>query len=235
MQAAQINLILLPGMDGTGDLFAPFIAALNEKTSSVKINIITVSYPLNEVLSYPQLIKLASTHIPLDQPYILLGESFSGPVAIALASQGGNQLKGLILCCTFARNPRPQLSRVSFMLPTLPMNALTMPIANRFLMANFMNDGVKKMLFSAQQKVSPRVMRARLGAVIGVDYTEKLNSVKVPILYLQAINDYLVPPSAAKYIVAQANNVKLVELNAPHMLLQIAPSEAAECVKTFMA
>jgi pimeloyl-[acyl-carrier protein] methyl ester esterase len=121
------------------------------------------------------------------------------------------------------------------MLPTLPINAVTMPVANKFLMANYTDETIAKMLFSAIQKVSPNVMRARLDAVIGVDYTSYLQKINVPILYLQGKSDYLVPNSAGKYIVEQAKNAELIALNAPHLLLQIAADEAAEKVQSFIA
>jgi pimeloyl-ACP methyl ester carboxylesterase len=233
----EISLILLPGMDGTGDLFAPFIQALQ---ANANIKTVVVRYPPNTVLSYAELTRLASAHIPPNQPYVLLGESFSGPIAIALAAKSSQYLKGLILSCTFARNPRAHLSkllfkRLGFMLPTLPINAVTMPVANTFLMANYTDETIAKMLFSAIQKVSPNVMRARLDAVIGVDYTSYLQKINVPILYLQGKSDYLVPNSAGKYIVEQAKNAELIALNAPHLLLQIAADEAAEKVQSFIA
>ncbi|UUZ51553.1 alpha/beta hydrolase [Massilia sp. B-10] len=47
------------------------------------------------------------SRLPPAEPYFLLGESFSGPVAIALAAERPPMLLGLILSCTFARNPLP--------------------------------------------------------------------------------------------------------------------------------
>ena len=238
MQKPLINLILLPGMDGTGELFAPFIHALQDYQKDVTINTIVVRYPPNEPLNYEQLTQLASTYIPKNQPYILLGESFSGPIAIALAAivaSANQHLKGLILSSTFARNPRPNLSKLNFMLPTLSINAITIPLAKPFLMANFIDEKVKKLLYQAVPKVSPKVMRARLDAVIGLDYTQSLKQINVPILYLQSTNDYLVPASAGKYILKEAKNVELIKLNAPHLLLQIAPHASAEKVKSFIA
>jgi pimeloyl-ACP methyl ester carboxylesterase len=227
---APITLILLPGMDGTGELFEPFVQALNP---NIKTKV--VSYPKTEVLSYAELIKLASTYIPPNQPYILLGESFSGPIAIALAAQADSQLKGLILSCTFARNPRLQLSKLSFLVPTFPINKLSFSLMSKLLMAKFNNTKIRQRLFDAVTSVASKVIRARLDAVIGVDYTEMLGNLNLPILYLQGKNDYLVPSTAGRYITEQAKNVELIELNAPHLLLQLAPIEAAACVQAFIA
>lgn len=229
MTSQVINLILLPGMDGTGELFAPFIRALSQN-----INTIVVSYPSDEILSYAQLTKLASAQIPPNQSYMLLGESFSGPIAIALAAEASSQLKGLILSCTFARNPRLQLSNLSFLVPTLPINQLSFAFMSKLTMAKFKNLAIRQSLFDAVIAVAPKVMRARLDAVIGADYTEKLRNLNLPILYLRGKYDYLVPASAGQYIMEQAKNASLIELNAPHLLLQIAPTEAAKSVQDFI-
>ncbi len=229
MTNQAINLILLPGMDGTGKLFAPFIRALNQN-----INTIVVSYPTDEVLNYVQLIKLASTYIPPNQPYFLLGESFSGPIAIALAASADAHLKGLILSCTFARNPRLQLSRLSFLVPAISIGHVLFSVMSKLLMAKFNNASIRQQLFDAVSAVAPQVMRARLDAVIGVDYVEWLKKLDVPILYLRGKRDYLVPASAGQLIMQQAKNAQLVELNTPHLLLQIAPNDAAKSVQAFI-
>jgi len=91
-------------MDGTGDLFAPFCAALGDEYETI-----IVRYPPNEILGYGELTALAQSCLPGDRPFVLLAESFSGPVAITLAAEKRNGLAGLILCASFARNPRPFL------------------------------------------------------------------------------------------------------------------------------
>lgn len=227
--APVITLILLPGMDGTGDLFVPFIQALNPN-----IQTIVVSYPNSVIMSYEELSVLVSEFIPIDRPYMLLAESFSGPIAISLAANASYQLKGLILSSTFAKNPRPKLSKLSFLLPTLPINKTSFLLLHKLLMAGFSNKNISQCLFDAVSMVSPKTMRARLDAVIHVDKSSALASINVPILYLQGRYDYLVPAAAAQFIFKAAKNVALVELEAPHLLLQIAPKQAAEKVQAFI-
>jgi len=96
------ELILLPGLDGTGELFAPFIEALGGFTTEV------VSYPPDRAMSYAEHETFARAKLPSDEDYVLLAESFSGPVGIAIATATPARLKGLILCATFASNPLPQ-------------------------------------------------------------------------------------------------------------------------------
>jgi len=101
-------------------------------------------------------------------------------------------------------------------------------------MSNFKDENVYKQLEIVIPKVSPDTMRARLDAVIGINYLAELAKINVPILYLKGKQDHLVPALASKAIVKFAKNVSLVELDAPHLLLQIAAKEAAEKIQIFL-
>ena len=76
-----LTLILLPGMDGSGQLFAPFIAALGDG-----FNVKVVRYPVDLPLGYDGLEQIARAAIPPEGAVVLLGESFSGPIAVSLAA-----------------------------------------------------------------------------------------------------------------------------------------------------
>ena len=77
---AKVSLILLPGMDGTGQLFEPLVSAL-----AGEFEIKVVTYPTSTPLGYSELEAIAREAIPKEGSYVILGESFSGPIAIALA------------------------------------------------------------------------------------------------------------------------------------------------------
>lgn len=226
---AALTLVLLPGMDGTGELFANLIAEL-----PVNLKTVVVRYPTATVLNYEELTALAALQIPKNTPYVLLGESFSGPIAIALAATANEQLKGVILSCTFAANPRPMLSTWSFLVPSMTVRDKLLRVLSKLLMGSFQDDAVYSQLKEILPRVSPETMRARLDAVIGVNYLAELAKINVPILYLRGKHDRLVPTSASETITKFAKNASLVELNAPHLLLQIAAKEAAEEISSFM-
>src|SRR4051812_12633896 len=104
-QAQRITLVLLPGMDGTGLMFAPFIAALGPD-----VDCRVVAYPTDRALDYAEHEAIARAALPGDAPYVILGESFSGPIAIRIAASAPANLMGLVLCCSFARSPQPLLA-----------------------------------------------------------------------------------------------------------------------------
>jgi hypothetical protein len=71
------KLVLLPGLDGTGVLFADFVAALSKELQTA-----TVRYPLERCLSYSELEGLVRAAWSISEPFMLLAESFSTPLAI---------------------------------------------------------------------------------------------------------------------------------------------------------
>src|SRR5512136_1744278 len=107
------TIVFLPGMDGTGVSFEPFREVLPGDVT-VKV----IRYPTDRLLSFEETVQCAREQIQSDQKdVIVLAESFSGPVAIALVASGQLKAKCLILCATFARPPRPVLLKILRYLP----------------------------------------------------------------------------------------------------------------------
>ena len=178
-------------MDGSGKLFEPFIAALNGA-----FNIQVVSYPPNEPLTYSQLESVARSAIPDEGPLILLGESFSGPIAISLAATYGSRVKGLILCCTFIKNPRPSFSAFKFIAGIFPASLIPSSVIGHLLLGRFDTLSLRLIIQEALEPLSSSTLRARLLAVLTVDVSSKLATVKTPLLYLQDTRDRVVPCAA---------------------------------------
>lgn len=218
-----MKLVLLPGMDGTGALFAPFI----REFGSAQV----VAYPTTQ-WSYPELELVARRALPEAEDFVLLGESFSGPLAISIAADPPANLVGLILCCTFAKSPFPLLSPFRHLLPLLPVPPLG--LLETLLSGRFRNPELRILLADALATVPARVLKGRLHAVATVDVAAKLRAVRVPVLCLRAKEDRLVPFSALRVLAENAPNAQVVELVAPHFLLQTAPKQAAAAVATFI-
>ena len=225
---AKITLVLLPGMDGSGRLFDAFVAELAND-----FNIVIVRYPASVPLSYAELEAVARQMIPPHGPYVLLAESFSGPIAIALAASADARLKGLVLCCTFARNPRPSLTKFRPLLDALPMGWLPALACSYLLHGSAATTALRAALAQALAPITPAVLRERLKAVLTVDVTAELAAVKVPVLYLRAARDKLVPPSACALILTIQPQTQVVEFDASHALLQVLPARTGAAVRNF--
>jgi pimeloyl-ACP methyl ester carboxylesterase len=223
------TVVLLPGMDGTGELFSRFVTALGPG-----IEALVLRYPTHRPLSYADLAARVCEALPTDRPYVLLAESFSGPIGIELAAQGPAQLKGLVLCCTFARNPRPAMRALRALLPVIPWAAMPVAPLGRVLMGGDFDRVLQDELAKVIGQLPAPVMRARLQAVLDVDATARWGEVRQPTLYLRAERDLVVSRSAGEWLLKTRPATELVELPGPHFLLQTRPGEAAAAVKRFL-
>jgi pimeloyl-ACP methyl ester carboxylesterase len=80
----------------------------------------------------------------------------------------------------------------------------------------------------------PAAWTARLRAISTVDVRAALEAVTVPVLYLRASEDRLVPASAGDAVLRHARRATLVEIEGPHFLLQTAPERAAREIHRFI-
>lgn len=225
----MITLVLLPGLDGTGLMLADFVASLEPG-----INAVVASYPSSTPLGYAELEPIARSFLPRDQPYYLLAESFSGPVAVSIAASSPTGLCGLILCSSFARNPLPLLAPFRSAIRFAPVTALPMALLSFFVLGRFATSSRRDSLALALARVAPSVLRARASAALSVDVSALLQDIKVPVLYLRASEDRVVPKPSSKLVESLVADIRVVELTAPHFLLQVAPSQAAAVVANFM-
>lgn len=225
----MITLVLLPGLDGTGTLFGPLVEAL-----AGKLRVTVLSYPADRALGYDALEAIADAALPAQGPLVLLGESFSGPLAVSLAAKHPGRVVGLILCCTFVRNPRPVLGLLRALLPFLPLGRIPLALLAPVLHGRFDNPSLRAGLARALVRVPAAVLRARLRSVIDVDATARLNQVVCPVLYLRAEEDLVVPASAGRFIVRRHPSTEVLRLAGPHALLQSMPEECAKVVVAFV-
>lgn len=219
---------MLPGMDGTGDLFAPLIARLGPA-----IHTVVVRYP-DEPLGYQALIAHARQALPTSGDFFLLGESFSGPVAIALAAEKAPGLRGLILSATFVRNPLPWTGPLVPLLRVLPVTGSTASLMTRVLLRSFSTPGLRATIAASLAQMSPSTIRARLRAIAAINVSKQLTAVDVPIMYLRARHDLVVPQAAGRLISEIAPHTRTVSIHAPHFLLQTSVEEGACAICAFM-
>jgi pimeloyl-ACP methyl ester carboxylesterase len=215
-------------MDGTGELFEAFAAELADT-----FKVVTVRYPGHVALGYEELTDIARRSLPVDEEFIILGESFSGPIAVTLASETPAGLRGLVLCSTFVVNPRPAFRHLAILAYWMPVRLVPGSILSYFLLGAAATLLLKSKLLAAVSQVSDAAFRARLRAVMTVNVAANLNKVKVPVLYLRAAQDRVVPPKAAAVIQRICPGAGVVVIDAPHCLLQVDARRAAGEVKQF--
>ena len=223
-------LVLLPGMDGTARLFQRFDAALRAQTA---IATQAIAYPATP-LDYAALEAFVRERLPRNRPFVVLAESFSGPLGAALRADPPPGMRALILCCSFVRNPRPLLAPLRHLLDLIPFGTLPGFALRQALLTPYATPPLQAELAAALAQVPPSVLRQRLRAVLETDASRSFARGSLPVLYLRARHDRLVPPANALQILHLAPGTQLVDIDAPHMLLQAAPAAAAEAVAAFL-
>jgi pimeloyl-ACP methyl ester carboxylesterase len=93
-------LVLRPGLDGTGELFLDFIAALPESWTAT-----TVTYPTDTFLQYADLRPFVRAAVPQLERFVLVAESFSTPLAVWYAATVPPNLAAVVICTGFVGNP----------------------------------------------------------------------------------------------------------------------------------
>jgi pimeloyl-ACP methyl ester carboxylesterase len=223
------RLVLLPGLHGTCELLQPFVAALGEGVEAQAID-----YPRDRVLDHAQLADLVRPKLPTDRPFVLLGESFSGPVALRLAADRPRRLQGVVLSTSFAASPRPAMRRFAGLARTVPASALPMSVFTFWLLGRWSTPALRAAFAKVLAEVDSDVLAERLIASLFADVTALLPEIRVPLLYLRGRADRLVPPAAAGIVAAGVKDTRIVELDAPHCLLQAIPAQAARVVGEYL-
>ena len=222
----RMKLVLLPGLDGTGILFEPLLRALPQALTPV-----VQSYPGDVPLSYEELLPVAQSALPIAEPFILLGESFSGPLALRIAATNPAGLKGVILCASFVRNPVrffPQLCRP--LIQPIIFSSWPPWFRLRALFVGYSSHAMFELVERAHKIVTAEVMAARAREIIAVNAEEALAACRVPILYVAGGWDRLVPEHNRRRIKQIKPSVKVVVLPSLHMVLQNIPEAAAEVI-----
>jgi pimeloyl-[acyl-carrier protein] methyl ester esterase len=193
-----------------------------------------IGYPPDQPLGYAQLEALVRQSLPQRERYVLLAESFSGPIAIRLAAEPPPGLAGLILCGTFAKNPFPWLRPVRALAVRLPFKSLPRWLRAPLMWGSGDPRRAPPRAERASALVAKAVIRRRLHEVLTVDVAARLGDITVPTLILAATRDRIVPRSATRLLMQRTHPGEVAEIEGPHLLLQSRPAESAAAVLRFL-
>ena len=224
--SAAPHLVLLPGLDGTGELFASLLDALDE-------NITTTVVRYGAELTFDEYVESASKALP--EQCVLIAESFSGPIAIAVAARHPQKIRCLVLCATFAVSPfRALLSAAPFIPARLFRPNRLLPALVDYFCFNGVPVSLRPSPVSVLAAVPPAIMRARLACLAKIDVRALLPRIATPTLYLRASIDRIVSAQLSRELTSQLPNVTITEIEGPHLLMQTRPRECAAAIATFI-
>jgi pimeloyl-ACP methyl ester carboxylesterase len=234
--ADKMKLVLIPGLDGTGELFAPFLAELGRLSTLGRAGhpVMTIAYPPDREMDYAGHEAHVRSRLPEHEEFVLLAESFSGPVGISIAASPPSNLKGLILCASFASNPLPVFGPLSRLIAAFPAMKIPPALMSPLMFGRWGTPELRRALAATMGRVPARTLRSRVSAILAVDHSALLRKIAVPMLYLQASDDRLVPRSALEKLQRFRSDIPVIEIEGPHFLLQTQPGRCADAVTSFL-
>lgn len=222
------KLVLLPGLDGSGELFAPLLSFLQHFECQI------ISLPNTTNQNYQFLAEYVLTQLPKDD-FILLAESFSGPIAILLSQQRNKNLKGIILVATFISPPRKHLVLLTKILPIKIL--LSLPFGCYLYSYLFFDNNLNlfKLLKQTINTIPTKILKQRLNSIQSLGNLKKLLSISsTPALYIQPISDLFVSNNKYHEISKYYDNITLKKIDGSHFIAQVRPRECSAIISEFM-
>src|SRR5258708_19755833 len=173
-------LVLLPGLDGTGKLFSEFVKDLGSSVDSL-----IVTYPTDQALRYDQLDALVLAALPRNQPFVPLGESFSGPTALRIAARSPAGRVAVILCGSFAKTPFPWLRWARPLAAYLPLKSLPRWVRAPLMWGSTSQQRAPAQMERAIPGVSPAVIPPPIPPFLALEETPALSPTSLPTLLLR--------------------------------------------------
>lgn len=224
----MLPVVMLPGLDGTGLLSAHFVEAMQARGQQMQV----LPLPLQGPQDYATLASILGPQLPAS-PFVLLAESFAGPLAIELAAAGLPGLRGLILSTTFARRPVPLPAASARMLaPAWPLPPLA--LMARLLLGQWRTRANLRELGQAITQVPAAILRQRAATTLQADVRALLPELVLPTLCLHGRQDRLLWPPSVAELQALLPDARHVSLEGPHLLLQARADAAAAEVAAWM-
>lgn len=224
------TLLLLPGLDGTGLVFDPLLKHL-----PADIEVQVVRYPSDRVMSFQEHVDFARKQIPKKKPFVLLAESFSGPVGLQILSDPPDNLKGVLFVATFARHPSPFLLDAGLYLPqTLFLNLFIKTFLGRFFCLGGASSEAVAIFQNALKSVKLSVLSNRLKILAELPPPPE-TSFTGPCLYLQAKNDRLIPERATAPLQQLLPQLQIEQIKGPHITLLAHPETGARSISNFIS
>src|SRR5215469_15648461 len=228
---SKLRLVLLPGMDGTGELFASFLNVL-----PAWIQPEVIRYPPRERLSYTDLLPSVRNTLPKSEPFVLLAGSFSTPIAIRLAAEAPSNLKALVICAGFIESPIGGLTSVwvSLLAPVLFQFPPPTLAIRTLLVGKDASVELVRSTRAAISSVSPGVLLSRLRDVLECDEAAQLAMVAAPLLYIRANQDHLVGQSSIDAIRRVKSSVTIAQIDGPHFIVQRKAEAVVHALISFL-
>lgn len=193
-----------------------------------------VSYPRDPDMGYAELLPLVLDALPTDRPFVLLGESFSGPLAVQAATRQLPGLKGVVLCASFVQSPALPFLRWPSLYTPWWFNRMMYVEAKISRMLGFCTRQLRRQVRKTEPDVCPTVLSARVIQTLSIDVADELQRLSVPVMYLGAKWDFAVPGRCRRLVQRLRPDVTTKVIPASHRLLQDSPDAAWSALQPWL-
>jgi pimeloyl-[acyl-carrier protein] methyl ester esterase len=227
----EMELVFLPGLDGTGLTYGPLGEAMPENT-----RVTVVTYPAGQKLSCRELVRCAYEQLPRNKPLVLLAESFSGPITISLAASFPSHIKGIIFCATFMKLTRPFLLVPTKYIPFVFLLRKPIPDSLLYFLCGGkpFSDRLIPLFRQLEKLVKPEIMAHRIRMLNDIDATTDARTLHLPCFYIQASQDRIVPARCVVPFKKYLSGLIVKSVDGPHGILQAQPEKCAEIIMEFV-
>lgn len=221
-------MILLPGFDGTGELFDPLVAALSPPHRTTVIR-------YRDERTLDDYVDTVSAALP-EQGATLIAESFSGPIALALMARHPAKIQRAVLCATFVESPFQVLTKLARYVPTAMFG---LRLGQRAMLRQFCLDdtcdpSLMDQALNVVKSMPGAAVAARLNVLAELQVRTLCQNIHTPILILRATGDRLVSSSRYRQLIEALPGAVVRDIDGPHLLLQSRPRECAQAIDEFV-
>jgi 3-oxoadipate enol-lactonase/3-oxoadipate enol-lactonase/4-carboxymuconolactone decarboxylase len=218
-------MVLVPGMNGSGDLFYRQIPLLARSYRVATYTLRDEAASLDELVG--DLSRVVGTVAPVERRAMVVGESFGGAVALTFALAHPEQVTALVILNSFPYfSPQFRLDLAILGLTAVPWNA--MPMVRRVtawrLHSRHTHHAEMRRFFELTAGATRRGYLNRLKLLRRYDVRNRLGDLRQPVLFLAAEDDHLVPSvEQARYMADRVPSSAMRVLTGHGHICLIAP------------
>lgn len=203
LQGSGPAVVLVPGMDGTGELFYRQVPLL-ARSYRVATYRLRDSAPAMDVL-HADLARVIDTAAPSEQSAIVVGESFGGALALSFAVAHPDRVGALVILNSFSYfEPQVRLRLAIFGLGVMPWGAMALVrrlTAFRLHSPHTHRAEIRRFI-DLTASATRNGYRNRLRLLTQYDVRPRLHEIACPTLFLASEHDHLVPSVAQATLMA---------------------------------
>lgn len=184
--------------------------------------------PAKNIMEYVNFLELFARHL-IGSPFILVGHSMGGAIAMSFAHDYPQMLSGLVLAGTGCR-----LKVLPAILNSFAKGDIFRDLIN-YLYGKDTKTDLLNIARSELENVSPKVFFNDFSACNNFDISDKLDEISTPALIISACEDRLTPVKYGEYLNTHLPDSYMHTIrNAGHMMMLEQPQEFNKLLHEFI-